>query len=323
MDLIERYLAAIGRNLPAKQASDIQAELRDLLLSRVEEREAERGRPLDRAELEALLIDFGHPLEVAARYRKVRHLIGPEVYPFWWAAVKVMLSIVAGVYLVLIVLAGITGKTQAQFNHEAPSIWYVGVYLFGLITLAFIGFERFGKTAFLRKWKPSNLPPATGKARSTFEMAAEITMDAIFLLWWLGAIHFRDFVSWPVTLTVELAPIWMAWKWPIAAYAVLEMGVNLVAILRPGRVRLNVAASITRYVAGIVILSQIFQAGHWLVVGGSAFLQHSLPTVQANFDLGMKIGVGFTIVFMVFRIFQELRRLQQLRQAELSGSVLT
>jgi hypothetical protein len=182
-----------------------------------------------------------------------------------------------------------------------------------------MGFERLGKTAFLRKWKPRNLPPTTGKARSTFELAAEITMDVVFLLWWLGAIHFRDFVTWPATLTVALAPVWMAWKWPIAAYAVLEIAVNLLTIARPGRVRLTVAASVARYVAGIAILSQIFQAGHWLLVGGSAFLEHSLPTVQANFDLGMKIGVGFTLVFMVFRIGQELWRLRQLRQAELSG----
>ena len=49
MDLIERYLAAVGRNLSSKQAPDIKAELRDLLLSRVEEREAERGRQIGRA----------------------------------------------------------------------------------------------------------------------------------------------------------------------------------------------------------------------------------------------------------------------------------
>lgn len=97
MDLIERYLAAIGRNLPAKQAGDITAELRDVLLSRVEDREATLGRPLTKDELEALLIDFGNPLVVAWRYRRVQHLIGPEIFPFWWQAVKIMLLIVLGI----------------------------------------------------------------------------------------------------------------------------------------------------------------------------------------------------------------------------------
>ena len=82
MDLIERYLAAAARNLPGQLAADITAELRDVLLSRVEEQEATLGRPIDRAELEKILIDFGHPLVVAGRYRKVQHLIGPAVFPF-------------------------------------------------------------------------------------------------------------------------------------------------------------------------------------------------------------------------------------------------
>ena len=42
MDLVERYLAAVARQLPSKAAADIEAELRDLLLSRVEEQEAIR-----------------------------------------------------------------------------------------------------------------------------------------------------------------------------------------------------------------------------------------------------------------------------------------
>jgi hypothetical protein len=36
----------------------------------------------------------------------------------------------------------------------------------------------------------------------------------------------------------------------------------------------------------------------------------------------MKIGIGFTIVFMAFRIFQELGRLRKIRQAELSGAMM-
>lgn len=183
MDLIERYLAAVGRQLPAKEAGDIQSELRDVLLNRVEEREAELGRPLNQPEVESLLIEFGHPLLVAARYRKTQHLIGPEVFPFWWAAQKTMLAIVGGVYLMLIAVGVATHMTAPQFNHAVPQLPYVVVYLFGLITLIFLGIERFGTTRFLRDWKPANLPPAGGKRRSRFELAAEITWDLIFIAW--------------------------------------------------------------------------------------------------------------------------------------------
>ena len=126
MDLIERYVAAVGCELPSKQAADIETELRDVLLSRVEEQEEGLGRPLTRPELEALLIDFGHPLTVSGRYRRTQHLIGPEIFPFWWAAVKVMLSIVAGIYLVLIIIGILTDKTPAPSSTEAchrPGTW--------------------------------------------------------------------------------------------------------------------------------------------------------------------------------------------------------
>ena len=55
MDLIERYLAAVRRNLPADKATDVTAELREDLLSRIEEREESLGRTLQKEELSALM----------------------------------------------------------------------------------------------------------------------------------------------------------------------------------------------------------------------------------------------------------------------------
>ena len=229
MDLIERYLAAIGRQLPTKQAADIERELRDVLLSRVEEQEGRLGRPMNRPELEALLVDFGNPLVVAGRYRETQHLIGPEVFPFWWATVKLMLAIVAGVYVVLIILGVMTHASEVEFNHRVPSIALVAIYLFGLITLVFTAFERFGKTAVLKKWKPSRLPPAMGKRPSPFSLAAEIAWNVVFLAWWLGAFRFRDIVPEPPLsfMTLNMAPVWFAWKWPIVAYIVAEIAADV------------------------------------------------------------------------------------------------
>ena len=247
MDLIERYLAAIGRQLPSNQAADIERELRDVLLSRIEEQEDRLGRPLTRPEVEALLVDFGHPLTVAGRYRRTQQLIGPEVFPFWWAAVKVMLSIVAAVYLVLITIGVLTHKTPAEFNRTVPSIWYVAVYLFGLITLVCMAIERFGKTRILQRWKPANLPPAV-KQRSRFEIAAEMAVDVVFILWWSGLIHFRNWLPpYPGFLTIDLAPVWAAWHWPILAYYVVEIAANLIALARPGWITANAAILAGRY----------------------------------------------------------------------------
>src|SRR5207302_10438703 len=121
------------------------------------------------------------PLTVAGRYRKTQHLIGPEVFPFWWATVKMMLAVVAGVYLVLILIGVLAHATQTQFNARIPSILVVMIYLFGLITLVVVAFERFGRTGFLNRWKPSRLPPAGGKRRSPFEPAGEVALNVAFV----------------------------------------------------------------------------------------------------------------------------------------------
>jgi hypothetical protein len=316
MDLIERYLGAIARQLPDKQVGDITAELRDVLLSQVEDEEARLGRPLTRAELEAVLVDFGHPLSVAGRYRGVQHLIGPEVFPFWWAAIKVMLSILAGVYLVLIVAGILTHKTFSDFNRAVPNFGYVAVYLFGLITLVCMGVERFGKTRVLQRWKPSRLPPAKGKQRSRVELAAEIGADLVFIAWWSGLIRFVDLVPFPHFVRFDLAPVWAAWHWPILGYFVVEMVADLIAIARPDWTRANLAILALRYLAGIAILLQVMRAGHWLSVSSAAIPPHALALVQANADLAMRAGVGLAIAGMVLRIALEVWRLRRLLRAQ-------
>jgi len=135
MDLLERYLSAIERNLPQAQAADIKAELRDVLLTCIEDEEERLGHPLTRAELEALLVAFGHPLSVAGRYRKVQHLIGPEVFPFWWAGLKTTLAVVAAIYLVLTIVAiGVEGAAPV-LARLWPSLWTALLMTFAIVTL--------------------------------------------------------------------------------------------------------------------------------------------------------------------------------------------
>src|SRR3954470_22856019 len=100
MDLFDRYLNAIRRNLPRDKADDIVAELGDALASRVEEREDALGRALTPEEVKALIKDFGHPLVVAARYRKQQWLIGPDVFPFYVAVLRIVVTITAAALVV-------------------------------------------------------------------------------------------------------------------------------------------------------------------------------------------------------------------------------
>ena len=55
MDLIERYLQALKFALPAQQRDDIIKELRDSILSQIEEKEAEVGVEIDEGALYPML----------------------------------------------------------------------------------------------------------------------------------------------------------------------------------------------------------------------------------------------------------------------------
>lgn len=308
MDLVERYVAAIGRQLPAKQAFDIEAEIRDELLTRIEAREAEFGRALGRPELEGLLREFGHPLVVAARYRDTQQLIGPEVYPFWLSTVRWSLGILAIVYVTLLAVAVLLGRTEADIRGVGPNIVSIALTLFGAITVAFAAFERFGKTAFLRDWKPSRLPPADRGARPRLNIAAEIAVDVTFVLWWQGLIRFQSLFPYPGQLSVKLAPVWLAWRWEILAYALLGIAANLVALARPGWRRTNIGLRAGRYLYGVAILTFVFQAGHWVEVGSPVIPPGVLQSIQANFDLGMRVGVGVAILGMLVQVGIDLWR---------------
>lgn len=320
MDLVERYLAAVERGLPTAQAADIKAELRDVLLSRVEEQEERLGHPLTREELEALLVEFGHPLVVAGRYRKIQHLIGPDIFPFWWAALKTTLSIVAGVYLVLTIVAIAAEGQESVMGRLWPSLWTAGLMTFAIVTLVGVTMEFYVPARVLHKWRPRQLPPAGRKMRSRFEIAAEIGMGIVFLLWWSGLIHFRHLLPAPTWLQIDMAPVWTAYHWPIFAYAVFEIGVNLYALAKPGQSRMNGALALLRYGAGAVILTGVLQAGHWLVVSGEPISSWSAEQIARNFDTGMRVGLLATIAYFAVRAAWEALRLVTGREARLMGT---
>ncbi len=300
MDLVERYLAAIARQLPDAQKADVTGELRDVLLSRIEDREGELGRTLTDAEVEAQLIDFGHPLTVSGRYRKTQHLIGPEVFPFWWAGLKVSLAITLGVYVTLAVVAVIAGEDAGLVGAaSAPSLKIALIFVFGSVTLVCALVERFGKTALLTRWKPRRLPPVRNAGRSPFELAVDIAVGVVFLLWWTGLIRFQNMVP-DMGLTLALAPVWQVWFWPILANSVLEVATHALALVRPAWDRLIEGLLLVRSVTAAAILGAIYPLGHFVVVTSADVVPGELAQIQARFDRGVGFGVGVTIlVFLV------------------------
>ena len=315
-DLLERYLAAVARGLPAAQRADIVAELRDELLTKIELREEAAGRPLDRDEMETVLLEFGHPLIVAGRYRSVQHLVGPEIFPLWWAALKVTLAVIGSIYVVAVVL-GIVFVDGRLPDHELPGLVSALITAFGAVTLAAVVIEQLNLQRFAYRWRPRQLPTAGAKAKSPFERMIELGMSVVFVLWWTGMIHFRDWIPAFGVLVVKMAPVWTAYFWPILLYALYEVAMHLIALARPGAARLNAGLALVRVLAGTVIVADLVRgADRLLTVSSSALSPEALAKAQAGFDSGMRLGLAATVaIFVILDVVEAWRLWQAMRAA--------
>ena len=95
MNLLDKYVAEVGKYLPRKQRADIEKELKSTLEDMLEERNQGKGQASE-AEVVALLKEYGEPRKVAESYIGPRYLIGPRLYPTFELIVKIVMAAVLG-----------------------------------------------------------------------------------------------------------------------------------------------------------------------------------------------------------------------------------
>lgn len=301
MDLIDRYLNAVAAQLSQDERDDIVAELRDLILSRFEAKEEELGRALTDAEKEAILHEIGHPLVVAARYRKgPDSLIGPELFPYWLFAVKAGLLVMLAVQAIGLFVGLVSGPADAgrSIGQAINGFISSGLTLVGVVTVIGAVMEHMGyRPGWMSKWKVSELsafglsdPAAwsaamggTKTAKATWaprglgrakgwpggEYLFSFLATGVFVLWWIGAIHFPGLFHVGLRgedAVVTGAPIWTTLYGAILFYAVAQMAVDLASLARPTAVRMRAAAQAVIAGAGLWLTWTIFEAGHWFTL---------------------------------------------------------
>src|SRR4051812_46621640 len=163
MELIERYLQAVRFWMPKAQ-QDLVAELADDLRSQVDEKEQEVGRPLNEAEVSAILKRCGSPITVAARLAPKQHLIGPALFPVYWFVLKmVLLWILVPVFTFIVGpvnLANANGDWGAAIATTLGNLWSGMFIAAGIVTLVFAILEYTHAVAGIQNdWNPKNLPP--------------------------------------------------------------------------------------------------------------------------------------------------------------------
>lgn len=313
MDLVARYLAAVGGQLFNDKRDDVLAELRDVLESKIEDRQEELGRPLTMREVEAILRDFGHPLVVAGRFSRFNHLIGPDVFPFYVYTLKVVLLITLSVQIILAVIGfasapEVFGVVQARMG----GLWTSLLTGFAWTTVAFAFLDR-SKTFQRRlvgRWRPRHLPPPAPRRKGRESAGFEAGVGLVFILWWSGVIRFSGDVR--EGLQISLGGGWAPYFWPVLAYAVAQLTIDLIHLVRPAWVKASAAGGLVVNLAGVglaLLLTTI--APVVKVVGADA---GRVARLEHSISLGVDIVLlGAAAVLLVEAVMDAVRLVRATR----------
>jgi hypothetical protein len=160
MELIDRYVHEVGRQLPRKQRADIQVELKSTLVDTLEARV--EGEPSKEDEI-ALLTEFGPPNKVAASYwPQGQYLIGPSLFPLFRMVVAITILVFVIVQLVLLGISLVFNQEVFTFLSLLDIFSEVlgsAFTAFGIIVIVFAILQRFDvKPDEDEDWDPRELP---------------------------------------------------------------------------------------------------------------------------------------------------------------------
>lgn len=142
-ELIENYVSDVGLKLPRAQRDDVAFELRALLQEELQAKADAARRPADAAMTMALLQAFGHPNDVAARYRPTLTIIDPADGHAFRRITLIGLAVIwcAGLLEVLQQPIGsgwdvLTPLSQWWLGIVIPSLWWPGMLVVGFALAA-------------------------------------------------------------------------------------------------------------------------------------------------------------------------------------------
>lgn len=210
MELITRYVHAVGGHLPKKVRADVQTELHSLLSESLEERAREAGRPADRAMVVELLREFGEPEEVAERYLPPSPaLVGPHMYPVFKLVMTIVLGIIGGIFVLKMAFAAYRLPLEEWLQRAGASgadAMNNALMNLGFVVLIFAIIERIAARRAQQHpeekktvWDPEKLPelqpPDRMKAGDhVFAIYAVVVFAVVFNFYpeWVGIIFRRD-----------------------------------------------------------------------------------------------------------------------------------
>jgi hypothetical protein len=293
MELIDRYLQAVKFALPKAQQEDIIKELSDDILSQVEEKEAEFGRPLNEAEQVEMLKQYGPPTLLASRYRKQQHLIGPAVFPVYWKVLKAALLLALVVQVIASIALAASGQPflsslQVLFRYPV-----VAIMVFAWMTVVFAAIDFFGAKLHPHdRWDPRKLPALVKgeHAKSRPELATGLVIVAIATVWWLAGLHNPYLVFGPGAAFFTFAPVWLKIYPLFVLVGLVEVARICINIARPFATPFHTAARLVTTGLSLLVLYFLIRAGDVFAVADAADASRLGPVLR-SINYGTHLGL--------------------------------
>ena len=315
MELVDRYISAVQRNLPEEKRSEIGRELKAHLLDQLDNQYQQLGRNLTDAEIAATLQQWGHPRQVAMSYVPPTPLVSSELMPVY----KQTLIYALGLIFLLECLGSSMVFLQAD---HFKVIQFMIQFIFGffdtaatvfmVVTLVFYGYSASGADhSWLQsnRWRVQDLPPVSRpwQQMKMTDLFTDLATSAFLLLllwpsWWMSA-------ETLASTRVMLAPELQQWVPLASAFLVVALLANLWWMLRPYWTRLTLSVNL--------VLNGVFCVGFLACWTWSTVLvgtENPLPRLLTIDDLNrvMRGILLFAGLFCLYEVGRDLYRLRQL-----------
>jgi hypothetical protein len=310
MELIDRYLQAVKLALPKRNQDDIIQELKDSILSQVEEKEAALGRPLNEDEVVELLKKMGSPAKLASRYREQQGLIAPTVMPIYWKVLQAALGLAFLVNVIAAIVTAAAGRPLLESLLPILRFPSIAFTTFAWITLTFVALHFFGaKFQPPEQWDPRKLPPLVkvkrGKSRT--ESAAALIIGAIATVWWLVGLRNPVLIMGPGVAFLTFAPIWLK-LYPLwIALGIAEVARHTFEFVRPDASRQHRVFSLVPRSLSLLTMFFLIRAGELFVANpNNPALQGAIGAINYGTRLGLTIAAVIAFAKLLLDVWKVL-----------------
>jgi hypothetical protein len=321
MDLLDRYLHAVKFFLPQKHQDDIVRELSENLISQMEDRQDELGRPLTEEEAADILRRHGHPMIVATRYRSRQQLIGPVFFPIYLFSLKLGLG---ASLLITAILAAINGVLQGDLVHYAvrEMLAFPGraLMMFAWTTLGFAALDMAQARLKLKHdWDPRKLPKVIDHEYRISRPRAigELLFTVASLVWLLLLPRMPFLLLGPAAAFLEPAPIWPLAYVPLLLLTLATAALHAANVARPYWTKSRSLVRVGLQAAAVLIFALLLRADEWFIPASTATVWNGVHVERLAGIINVSFQIGFLVAAIISAIeaLRELHRLNVRRQA--------